>query len=134
MPIRFVDRQHFGGGMIGPLLAEVRILARTDAGRKPDPPFFVHHRIVIESMAIPDGFGSPVSRRPKGVGLSRWRIRVTDGMEHFTGGVRFRIQDRYKVRTVLGRSVDLTVGVYRRIAAVCGDLVMKIRRWPAPVP
>src|ERR1041385_1766805 len=134
MTIGLVDRQHFGGRMIGPLLAEVGILAGADAGRKPDPAFLVHHRIVIESVAIPDGFGAPVSGRTKGVVLCRWRIRVADGMQDFTGRVRFRIQDRYPVRTVLSRSIDLTVGIYSRIAAVCGDLVMEIRRRPAPVP
>src|SRR2546428_14139716 len=114
MAVRFVDRQHFSGRMIGPLLAEVRILAGTDARRKPDPALFVHHRIVIESVAIPDGFGPPISRRTKGIVLCRRRIRITDGMEHFRGGVWLGIQGRDPVRTVFSRSVDLTVVVYVR--------------------
>src|SRR5437667_5793868 len=53
MTVRFFDRHDFGGGMIGSLLAHIRIFAWANARCKPDASLFIHHRIVIERLAIP---------------------------------------------------------------------------------
>src|SRR5262249_37435001 len=44
------------------------------------------------------------------------------------------VQDRNVVGTVLGRAVELTVGIDLRIPAVSRDFIMKISRRIAPLP
>ena len=63
----------FADGCADPCLAEIRVRVGTHARREPDAPSLVHHRVVIERLAVPDRIGSPVRRRRHRVGLRRRR-------------------------------------------------------------
>src|SRR5262249_1539603 len=69
MPIGFFNWERFGRRMVGALFTHIRIFAGPDTGREPDSSFLVHHGIVVESLAVPDRFRSPVSRRAERVVL-----------------------------------------------------------------
>ena len=116
------------------MLAHLRIFSGPNPRRKPDTSLFIHHRIVIECFAIPDRFGAPVRGCAKRTILRRRRVRITYGMQDFSRGVRFRIENGYQIRAVLGRCINLAIRIHSRIATVGRDLIMEVSGRSAPVP
>src|SRR5207302_7103629 len=78
MSIRFLNRKRLRGRMVRALFAEIRILACTDTRGEPDPSFFIHHRVVIERLAVPDRLGAPIRRWTERIVLRRRRVRRSE--------------------------------------------------------
>ena len=57
---RAVEREYFGGGVIGPLLAKVRVVHIAHRGREPDSPLLVEHAIMVVGAGVPDLLVAPV--------------------------------------------------------------------------
>ena len=55
-------------------------------------------------------------------------------MQDFSCRVRFGIENGYQIRAVLGRGVNLTVGIHTWIAPVRRHLIVEISGRAAPVP
>src|SRR5262249_52902169 len=62
---RLLDREHLGGGMVGALLAEIRVGRRPAAGREPDPALVVVVEAVRRGLRIPDRVAAEIGRRRK---------------------------------------------------------------------
>src|SRR5689334_18233403 len=60
---RPLEWEHLGGGMVGPLLAKVRIIHAAHGGREPDSPLLVKHAVMVVGPGIPDLLVTPVGRR-----------------------------------------------------------------------
>src|SRR5262245_7182644 len=110
MAIGGFEREHLCRWMVRPFLTEVRIGRRTHPRGEPDPSLFVHHRIVIAGLAVPDGFGSPVWRGRHRRLLGRRRLWIAD--RHFYLGRRMRhwIEDWHVIRAFFWRPVELAIG------------------------
>ena len=64
----------------------------------------------------------------------RVSVLVADGVEDLGRRMRAGIEHRDEVGAVLGRAVDLSIGVDARVVTVRRDRVVQVCRWPAPVP
>src|SRR5260370_35681697 len=60
MTLRY--RERLGGGMVGPLLAEGRVLDVAHGSREPHPAFPIDHRVVVVDMSIPYLLMAPIGR------------------------------------------------------------------------
>ena len=120
--------------MVGSLLAESRIVVGANAGRVPDAPFLIHHRIVCCCFAVPDRIGAPVGRGRHRVFLRGRRRWITHRMHHLARGACHRVEARHQVRAVLWGAVNLAVGVDARIAPVGRNFIVQVGGWMAPIP
>src|SRR5262249_5707392 len=86
----------------------------------------IHHRIVHAGLAVPDHLVAPIGRWAVWIILRRWRLGIAH--RHFYGsrGVGLRIEHGEEVCALLGRAVELAVGVDRRLALVGRDLVVQV--------
>src|SRR5262245_37185305 len=98
MAIGVFEWEHLCRRMVRAFLAEVRIGRRTYPRSEPDPSLFIHHRVVITGLAIPDRFGSPVWRGRHRVCLGRRRLRIADWHFYFGRRMRHRIEDWHVIR------------------------------------
>ena len=132
---RDLHREHLRGRMIGALPAPRRRRVRTNARRQPDAALLVHPRIVDVGVAVPDRFRAPIGRLGElRQVLRRRRLGVAPFGLDQAGLVVDGIEPRDEVRARFGRSVDQTVRIDGRIAAVGRDLVMQIALRRVPVP
>jgi hypothetical protein len=106
---RPVQREHLGGGMVGTLLAKVRVVHAAHGGRKPDSPLLVEHTVVVVGPGVPDLLVAPVGRRRErfeagGVsGPKRFRhVRITHGHLERRHLVCLGIENRHEVSRVFG--------------------------------
>ena len=134
MAVGVFEREHLCRRMLRPFLAEIRIGWRTHPRGEPDPSLFVHHGVVIAGLAIPDAFVSPIRRRRHRVVLRGRRLWIADWMFHLSRRMRPRIEDRHVIRAFFRRSVELAIGVERRLAPVGPDQIVQVGRGAAPVP
>ncbi len=123
---RRVQRGDFRRGMIGALLAEIRVGRRPDPGREPDPPLAIHHRVVNARVPVPDRLLAPIGRRLHRQFRGGRRLGIGNGMLDEVRLVVHRVEHRNHVRAFLGSAVDRAVGVEPRIVAVGGDAVVEI--------
>jgi hypothetical protein len=89
---------------------------------------------VHAGLAVPDHFLAPIRRRRQRIVLRRRRLGIAHRHFHGGGGVGLRIEHGEEVRALLGRAVELTVGVDSGLALVGRDLVMQIGLGAGPVP
>ena len=134
MPVRAVDRENFGRRMIRSFFAKRRVIRRTNSRGEPHSCLFIHHRIVLIRLAIPDRFRTPIRRRRERIRLRRRRVRIAHRMFDLPGFVMFRIKHRDEIRAQFRRAVNRSIGIDRRIAFVGGNLVVEISLGIAPIP
>src|SRR5713226_4305182 len=120
--------------MVPALLAVIRIGRGTHARSRPHPSLLVHHLVVNAGLAVPDGFASPVGRGSQLCRLRGWRLRIAYRVSYLAYGMRDRIEHREEIRALLGRPVDLALGVDGGLAPVGRDQVMHVAGGRAPVP
>ncbi len=132
LPVRTTRREGLGRGVIRAFLAEGAVVRRADPGRVPDESFLVEHRVVGVRLAVPDALGAPVSRGLHHVARER-RVLIPHRGKERRRRVRHGIENREIVRGVLGRAVDQTVAVHRRIPPVRRDQVVEVRLRVGPV-
>jgi hypothetical protein len=66
MSAGLLQREDLRRGVARSLFAEIRVCRRTNPRGEPDPTLLVHHRVVGGALAVPDGLGTPIGRRPWG--------------------------------------------------------------------
>ncbi len=121
-----LDRRELRRGMVRALAAEVRIGELADARGEPDPAGLIHHRIVHAGLAVPDHLVAPIGRWAVWVVLRRWRLGIAHRHFYRSRGVGLRIEHGEEVRALLGRAVELAVGIDRRLALVGRNLVVQV--------
>ena len=134
MAVGLLQREDLRRRMARSLLAEIRVCRRAHPGGEPDPALLVHHRVVRGSLAVPYGLRAPIGRRLQRCGLRGRRVRIAHRMLDLAGRIVRRVEHRDVVGAVLGRAVELAVGVDGRIAPVRRREVVHVGRLAAPVP
>ena len=135
------QRKRLGGGMLGSLAAEVRILRGAHRRREPQPAFPIKHRVVIVDPRIPDLFVAPIGRRRhrllhrRMAGAERFRhLRIAHRGREARHLVGVGIENRENVSRVFRRANEQAITVHRRVAAVRRDQVMQVFLRVAPFP
>src|SRR5215475_9364960 len=134
------DRKEFRRWMVRAFFAEGRIIRRTNSGGNPDSALFVEHRVMNRGLTFPNAFRSPIRRRREHQrirpcdGYSVRRVRIAYWHSDLGRPMTNGIENRHKIRAVLGRTIDQAIGVDGWIALVAGDLVVQISFGCGPVP
>src|SRR6266699_3126251 len=130
-----LERKQDRRRMTRSFFAKRRIIAGTDSGSNPHPPFPIEHGIVNVGLAVPNGFISPIRRWCADLVIStRGGLRIADWHLNLARHGTRRIEDRQIVRAQFRRSIDQAVGVERGIPFISGDLIVKIGLGIGPVP
>ena len=133
MAVRSLERKQLGGRVIGALLAERRVVGPAYGGGEPEPAGLVEHRVVVVDPRVPDGLRAPVGGRlhrgeRRGVAWTEAQRHVGIPHRRPVGRRRIldRIQNRQRVRAVLGRPVERAVRIDRRVPSIARDQVVQV--------
>src|SRR5437870_2133330 len=111
MAVGLVEWEQLRRGMVRPFFAEGRIVRWTDSRSEPDAALFIEHRVVHARLAIPDDLVAPVWRRCHRVLRRGGGLRVADRHFDLARLMSHWVQDRHKIRALLGRPIDEAIGV-----------------------
>ncbi len=128
-----IHRKRLRRRMIRSRLAPRRVVGAAHRRRKPEPAVAPEHRVVVVDARLPDALAAPVGRRLQRI--ERRRVSRTEVERHLRiphrrlegrRHVLHRIEDRHRVRAVLGRPEQRPVGVDRRVPAIARDEIVEI--------
>ena len=141
LAVALVQRPRLGGGVVGALFAERRVLDAAHGGGQPHPALPVDHRIVVVDAGIPNLLVAPIGRglhrRQHGgvAGPERQRhLRIAHRRLEGGDAVLDRIENRDRVGGIFRLAEHRAVAVDGRVALIRHAEIVEIVLLVGPVP